>query len=605
MCGIFTLFTLATIFLFTYKKDEKRFENITNQLFIEEMKSNTLNMHYTIAHPENFGIYDYTPILSGYSKKNSLTLRMSTENLLNSLYKLKPDRLSEDENYTYRLLTRSLENSLALSEYSYYDEPLSPSSGAQSQLPILLAEYTFRDKKDVEDYLAILSQTGDYFRSLLTYEYEKKEAGLLMSAASMEKVITQCDTIITSDDLEAGNHFLQTTFAERMELLRNSNLITEEQAVFYSKKNDEILKNVLLKAYRELGDGLLALKDDSISTCGISTKPNGQDYYQLYLISQTGSYRNIDEIKKMLLSTFTTELNTIKDMSKANPQAVLLYANDIDDTFSYMDADTMLGKLRACMAEDFPDIPYLSDVTPLPAVKSVSPSLERYCAPAFYLTAPLDDADSNVIYINQKNSPNGLELFTTLAHEGYPGHLYQTVFNNNYSLSNDINNVRRVLWYGGYLEGWAMYVEFISYDYASELLADEGLTDASIMVQLKKHNRSLQLCLYSLLDIMINYEGASPERVGSVLKSLGIDSPSATDTVYSYIAEEPCNYLKYYLGYLEILQLKEYAMQKMSSDYSDLAFHTFFLESGPSDFTSLRERFNNLFYDDLFYKKSF
>ena len=67
---------------------------------------------------------------------------------------------------------------------------------------------------------------------------------------------------------------------------------------------------------------------------------------------------------------------------------------------------------------------------PTVTVKDVVPSLEPYSAPAFYLTTPLGDSDNNVIYINRRNSPQGLELYTTLAHEGFPGHLYQTVYSN-------------------------------------------------------------------------------------------------------------------------------------------------------------------------------
>jgi len=60
--------------------------------------------------------------------------------------------------------------------------------------------------------------------------------------------------------------------------------------------------------------------------------------------------------------------------------------------------------------------------------------------------------------------------------------------------------------------------------------------------------------------------------------------------VYEYIVEEPCNYSKYYWGYMEILSLKETAKKHMGEYYSDYAFHQFFLESGPSDFDSLKNK---------------
>ncbi len=222
-------------------------------------------------------------------------------------------------------------------------------------------------------------------------------------------------------------------------------------------------------------------------------------------------------------------------------------------------------------------------------VKAVSDSLAEYTAPAFYLTPPLDDTSSNVIYVNEKDGPNALELYTTLAHEGYPGHLYQSVYTRRYLASRGANPVRQLLGYGGYQEGWALYVEFIAYDYACALLQECGQSEAVWYVQAEKVNRSLLLCLYSLLDLMIHYDGADCGQIASVLDNFGISDPQAAQAIYTYIAEEPVNYPQYYVGYLEILALQQKARDLWGADYSDLRFHTFFLNMGPSDFTSLEE----------------
>jgi uncharacterized protein (DUF885 family) len=553
------------------------------------MRANTLNMHYTIAFPEDFGIDDYTPVLSCYNRADTLAGQMSYENILKSLSETDPSKLNASDRYTYTLLVRSLQNSLELSKYTYYDEPLSPSSGAQSQLPILLAEYTFRSRRDVEDYLALLNQTGKYFDSLLTYEQEKADEGLLMSYTSLKNVEEQCDTIISSYDIENNTHFLQTTFVLRLDELLAEKIITYAEKEEYIQENNRLLAEVLLPAYERLSDGLFLLEDKSSDLEGLAAKPNGAEYYRLYLISQTGSYRDISEIKQLMLTTFTEEWDAIQSLLSDNPQAAQLYAADTDIDFPYQDADSMIADLKVRMENDFPALPDNDGSAEVLRVKSVSSCLEDYCAPAFYLTAPIDDTDNNVIYINQKNAPDNLELYTTLAHEGYPGHLYQTVYSNRTFINTDTDNIRQLLWYGGYLEGWALYVEFISYDYASDMYSDAGNDDAAVIIRLKKHNRSLMLCLYSILDIMINYENASPKQVAEVLGSLGIGSSSAVQSVYEYIAEEPCNYLKYYLGYLEILQLRDSARTLWQSEYTDMRFHTFFLDSGPSDFTSLNE----------------
>jgi len=580
-------FTGMTLFLFFYQRDEKRFANITAELFVDAMKSNTLNMHYTIANPEDFGIYDYQPTLSCYNAEQSLNSHARTENALAALLTLHTEKLSDSDAYLWKLMTRSLENSLALSSYPYYSEPLSPVSGAQSQLPILLAEYEFRSKRDVEDYLALLDQTDEYFASLLLYEQEKAAAGLSMPGSFLREVREQCDIIVTKEDLEAGTHFLQITFQERLKKLYEADKITALEAQNYLAQNDRLLKTVLLPAYADLGDGLLLLEDNSILPAGLAALPDGKAYYEQILIAETGSYRTVEEVQELLTTQFAKEYEAIQKLVTEHPEIIQNYNSETLAVFPYTDAAQILLDLQTRMAEDFPKLP---DGSTQVSVKSVASSLETYCAPAFYMTAPLDDTDSNTIYINRQKTPVGLDFYVTLAHEGYPGHLYQTVYYNRLAQASGECAARELLWYGGYLEGWALYVEFLAYDYAAGLLQEHGQDAEALVARLEGHNRSLQLCLYSLIDIMIHYQGATYNQVAKLLEGFGITDSTSIKSIYNYIVQEPCNYLKYYLGYLEILGLQENAKTLWGEGYSDYRFHSFYLNCGPSDFLSLQER---------------
>lgn len=589
------LFLLAflgmILLLFTYRHDEKRFTNLTTELFVSQMKSNTLSMHYTLANPEDFGIYDYEPTLPIYRPELALQDHAGTENVLAALNLLQTDKLSESDAYLWRLLTRSLENSLSLGSFAYYSEPLSPVSGTQSQLPILLAEYAFRSRRDVEDYLALLDQTDEYLASLLLYEQEKAAAGLGTPAAFLKEVRGQCDTIVTKDALEEGTHFLQTTFQERLNGLLEAELITREEAEAYLARNDRLLKTVLLPAYASLGDGLLLLEDESILPTGLANLPEGRDYYRQLLISETGSYRSPEEIQELLMTKFIEEYEAIRKILAQNPALLEALSGNPYADFPCRDASQMLLDLQERMKEDFPPIP--GDAVHA-AVKAVSESLEEYCAPAFYLTAPLDDTDSNSIYINRLKTPDGLELYTTLAHEGYPGHLYQTVYHNRSLLARGERPARELLWYGGYQEGWALYVEFLAYDYAALLFKEDGQETAALLAQLESRNRSMQLCLYSLMDVLIHYEGANSSQIAQMLEGFGFTDNGSAQAMYNYIVQSPCNYPKYYLGYLEILSLQRKARKLWGEDYTDYRFHSFYLDCGPSDFLSLQERLEAL-----------
>lgn len=583
---------LSVFFLFSSGKDQKRFDNFSKALFQKEMTADTLNMHYTVAEPEKFGVSSYSPVLSCYSKASEEEACADLKDCLQTLSSLSFHKLKEDSAYAYLLLSRSLSLEEEGFRFPYYAEPLSPSSGMQSQLPILLAEYTFRDRQDVEDYLSLLSQTKAYFSSLLTYEKEKKEAGLSQADASLLKVAGQCTAILSEEELNTGSHFLQTTFVERITPLVSAKELSDAEAVRYIKQNNELLSTVLLPAYRDLSTGLTGLitERETIPT-GLFYLPKGKDYYAYLLQKNTGSSLSMPEIKALLYARFEASYRELTALLGEREDTISLWASAVaEDAFPLKEPADMLADLHGRMQKDFPTFPGGKGQFPTASVKTVSHSLENYCAPAFYLTPPLDDTDNNVIYINEKSTPKGLELYTTLAHEGYPGHLYQSVYSTRYLNAGDTAPLRRLLWYGGYQEGWAVYVEMRSYDYAADLFREHHKDDLSYGCRVEKANREMQLCLSALLDYSIHYEGATLEQTAHVLSSLGISDPVTARNVYEYIAEEPANYMKYYLGYLEILRLKEDAEELWKEDYSDLRFHRFFLENGPADFTSLKEQ---------------
>lgn len=547
-------------------------------------------MHYTIASPESYGITSYTPVLPSYSKENRADSVTELDNTLKLLHSLDESKLNSKEEYTYQLLLPYLENEKDGMLMSYYDNPLSPSSGMQSQLPILLAEYTLRNKRDVSDYLSILDQTDTYFEGISAYLKEQSSAGLFMPDYSVNKIIDQCDTIMDMKSLEGGTHFLQTTFQERLDSLLNNGVISEKEKSSYLAENNRLLTTVMFPAYQKLGDELILLRGSGQNQNGLYYHPKGREYYTYLIRSNTGSYRDIEDIKMLLFDDFNSTYDALSRLIKKNPNLVLSQTSG-DDSFTYEAPGDMLKNLQQMMETDFPAISeVISDnILPVCKVKSISKNLEEYCSPAFYLTPPLDDIHENVIYINQKNNPSGVDLYTTLAHEGYPGHLYQTVYSQLYFNKTKANPVRSLLSYGGYVEGWAMYVELESYNYAKALMK-ESAPEAEALYESYKLDRQIQLCLYSLFDIAIHYEGATYPQIHKMLASIGISTPSTTRAIYEYIAEEPTTYLKYYLGYLEILELKKEAVKLWSDSYDDCRFHRFYLENGPADFNNLRKQ---------------
>ena len=202
--------------------------------------------------------------------------------------------------------------------------------------------------------------------------------------------------------------------------------------------------------------------------------------------------------------------------------------------------------------------------------------MEEYLSPAFYMIPAIDNAKENVIYLNPGHMPDDLSLFTTLAHEGYPGHLYQTVYFN----AAQPDPIRSLLNFGGYTEGWATYSEMLSYYFAP--IEKEQAT-------LMQRNNSVLLGLYALADMGIHYDGWTLLDTVSFFRSYGITDTEAIEEIYDLILSDPANYLKYYIGYVEFLELKKEAIEKWGKDFSQERFHQAVLDVGPAPFELVRE----------------
>ncbi|MCD8326026.1 MAG: DUF885 domain-containing protein [Lachnospiraceae bacterium] len=561
---------------------QSSFPAFCENLAKSSLSNNPVKLHYTLADPESMGYDGLSKNLYGFDEASYGNNASVWQEYLKKLEKYDPERLSEEEAFTWRILHRYFSLEGELSTYLYYESPLSPADGAHIQMPVLLAEYAFYDREDVENYLTLLSQLPEYFRGLLTYMQLQAERGILQYEGNMETAAQQCEKVLNETQLAAGSHFLQTTFTERLEELQERGKITDEAAGLtdeemteLKEKNEELLAELAL-TYQELAKGLREIPATDQLT-GLSGYPDGADYYALLLADAAGSDRTVGEIKELLYARFEEIYGEYKEL--------LIDGGVISEyEFPLENEADMLEDLYQRMEGDFPVLDHTARTVTL---KSVDSGLEEMMAPAFYLTPPVDQNQEHTIYINQSDGYEGLSLYTTLAHEGFPGHLYQTVYSQDALAEREVPFIRQILYFGGYTEGWGLYAESYAYQYAAEVMEEkygEGYGDTVRAAQL---NRELQLCLCSILDIFIHYDGATLVQTQKLLQSLGFGSGDIS-AVYETICNTPANYPKYYLGYLELLELKELALENGAA-HTDQEFHQWLLSAGPADFTSLRE----------------
>ena len=561
--GIFLAAVLSIIYaaiLSPAGKSTGSFSEFCTTLFREEMKSNTMNLHFTLKDPKAAGIDSYEITLGSLSGDSPHNQARQLKKLSEELKKYSHRSLKGKDRLTCRLLSDYISRQQNLAAYPYYDEPLTPSGGVTSQLPVLLAEYTFRNTRDIKDYLGLLSQMDTYFLGILDYEQKKADAGLFMSDEACLKVIEGCEVFTEHPD----DNFLIDTFSNRLNAMDG---LTDTQKKAYLKQHSKVLSDHVIPAYSQMIKGLTMLLGRGHNNWGLCNFPEGKAYYEAVVSADTGCDDSVEDLFSQIAKARREDLTFCQNLLEKNPK---LASQSPKPDAALKEENAMLSRLQKEILTDFPTPPQ-TDVE----ICHVDPALSEYLAPAFYITAPIDDISHNRIYINDAKNDTDIYYFTTLAHEGYPGHLYQTICTSSYGAP----EVLSLLNYPGYTEGWATYTEMQSFYYA-------GLDPD--LASLLQHNQAATLSLYATADIGIHYFGWEKEKNAAFWSEYGVDDTATVKRITDLILEEPGNYLKYYVGYLKFRQMRE-QLALENKNFSVSAFHEAILRTGPSPFSVLEE----------------
>lgn len=566
------LFILVLLGTFFYRQkisaqtEDQRFQTYTNELFRQELSGNTLSLHYTLKNPDTYHIMD-TPVSLGSYQTDASYVCASLENSLSLLHSYDKSKLSENHQITYEILEAHLTSSLRESQYLLYEEPLAPLTGTQAQFPVLLSEYPFYNAQDVDTYLALLAEVPEYFASILTFEEEKAKQGLFMSLSQADAIIEECETFINLQE----NNYLYSSFSERIQSLDLSPKITDA----YIEKNSDCIKQYVIPAYEQLKQGITSLRETGTNSGGLCHLPKGIPYYELLVATETGSSRSIPELQQLTKKQIKEDLfsiqKTLSDISDDQPSPSSDFFKSQGAVLEDSNPSAILSSLKSNLSGHFPAPPNVNV-----QIKYVSKEMENYLSPAFYLIPAIDNTEENIIYINNGHMSDDISLYTTLAHEGYPGHLYQTT----YFAGQNPDPIRNLLDFGGYTEGWATYSEMLSYYFAPI-----EKPQATLM----QKNTSILLGLYALADMGIHYDGWSLFDTIVFFRGYGITDTDAIEEIYDLILSDPANYLKYYIGYIEFLELKKEAITLWGEDFSQERFHKAVLDIGPAPFDLIRK----------------
>ena len=549
---------------------QKKFERFLNSCFREYAAENTVTLHFKLSNPSAYGIK--TPVSPTYGDFSSDTLKKNcsrSKELLQKLYTFPTSSLTKKQKLTWQIFQDYLNESIMNEKYILYSSPLG-TNGLQSEIPVTLSEYRLDNEKDIKDYLSLVNQVPELFTQILDFEQERRNAGLISPSFVISDTIDQIDQFLNAS--EENNPLIQS-FEDRLTEVES---LSKDQKASYIANNRLLVTDKVLPAYKSLKTSLQAYTNDSKNTSSkerLCEYKNGQDYYKFLLMSNVGTDFSPEDCITILESQLK---NTVKDISSLTTKNKDLYTEYLSATPALSAPKEIMNTLKNDSLIDFPEIKNISC-----QLKNVPDALSGTSACAFYLVPPIDSTKDNIIYIN-KSRVDSNELFSTLAHEGYPGHLYQT----NYFLTTNPSPLRTFLHCAGYDEGWGTYAQLYSYNFIEFKNVDEQTTKQ--LRQLYRDNDLLSLSLSSLCDLYVNYKNYDEKALANYLQTYGIDKDSAQN-LYRYVIENPTTYLSYSIGYYELDQLKQTMSDSLGKAFKISDFHEAVLNVGSCNFSILRQ----------------
>lgn len=549
------------------------FDQFLEDLFLEEVTDNTLNLHFTLKDPAGYGIEDMEPSLGDLDDRDFSNLEedwADIEETFKELQSFDYDKLDEKQQLTYDILYHYMNQEISMKDCQYQGTVFGQVTGVQSNMPLNMSLYEFYSTEDIEDYLALMELLDDYFAYCIEYEQFRTSEGYGMSDGAIEDAVEQCEEFLAHTD----DNYLITTFEHKIDAM---DALSDTQKNSYKDQNRNIVLNTVIPAYQSMIDELNALKGKSQDLGGICNYTDGKKYYEYIVAHKTGSSKTIPEMKKILEGVLEDSTNMLYDVYTHAPEVVNEYYGDQNFIVQGLsEPASFLEYYKSQMTGSFPTPPEVQYT-----ISDIDPAIADIVSPAFCVTPCIDDYTHNVIQVNRGENNGGAgSLSATYAHEGYPGHLYQMT----YFLSTDPYPIRDTLNYLGYDEGWAMYVEMRSYNWVTyENYDDDYVREMYVAGELQ----NIAFCC--LADIYVNYYGYSVDELASYMNDNGFNGSMAQD-LYDMMVEEPGYYPQYFVGYLEFVELRDYAVNKLGDAFDEVAYHQVILETGPCDFDTLREQ---------------
>lgn len=550
----------------TASEPNKEFDEYVENLPSELYSATDYGLNYTFVDKEAAGykdeLYEYTlPSRDEYDESVE-----EMDKIYDEIKDFSRSSLSKDQQLTYDVMLAYFDTSTDMSDDAAYylnTNYLDTMYGAPSNMPLNFYFYKFRTQSDVDSYLNLLKTTKDYYEALADHEQDRQDAGYGMTPSQITALTEQC-----TDYIDGDQTFLIDSFNEKIDGLDGLSDAEKEE---YKATNKKYVEEDLKQAYTSLKEKVEAIDVKTKKDEGYAVVyDDGKEYYEELISANTG-FETVEEYREYLEEKQTDILSDAQAMMMKDSTLIDRVMDDAgNDVIDYTDATNpteVLNELKDEMSDDFPEIRELEyDMEIVP--ESMQSIFE---ASAAYFISPVDSLDSAELMV--LNSEYSEDSYLTIAHEGFPGHMYQT----QYYKEQDQPIIRQLMDFDGYTEGYANYVENYSAKYAND-------ADAATLYTYLMQYTYIEILL---LDVEIHYDGISKDDAVSALASMGYTNDVATSQ-YEQLLHSPGVFSKYYGAGFRFKDLRE-KVQEENSDVTDKEYHEAILNVGSAPYSIVED----------------
>lgn len=521
---------------------------------------------------------------------NSLAAGSEQLDLLDQIYaglNNYPDaELTRDEIITKKVVMELLGDPVKQRKFQYHDYPVNQLFGLQNQIPRFLDTFhKVENARDADYYIARLSKIDTKLDQNMEGLLKREELGIIPPTFVIDKSIEIMKNFVEQPPTE---NVLYVSFQEKLNKVEGMSDADREQ--FLSQAASEIERTVY-PGYQGYIDYFTQLRAKSNNDAGVWKFPDGEEYYNYQLRSNTTTDMTADEIHRIGLAEVdriqAEIVNIMEQQGYDTSVGFKALINELSDEerFYYSDDDegrkqiladyeTILKQVNDGLGNAFS----LRPVAKLD-VKRVPEFSEKTAPGAYYNGPSMDGSRPGIFYANLydiKATPK-YSMRTLAYHEGIPGHHFQIAIQNELK---DVPMIRTQAGFTPYAEGWALYAERLAWElgFQKDPFDNIGRLQAELF-------RGVRL----VVDTGIHAKRwTREEAIEYMLDNTGMAESDVTAEIERYIVM-PGQATAYKVGMMEILRLRSEAQAALGDKFNLSDFHDVVLKNGSVPLTLLRE----------------